>query len=113
MAQAARIAEQSDRIAELERKLGADSSNSSRPPSLDAPWAKKPAPKRSSRTRSGRKAGKQPGPGRCRGAWSMIRMRPSRWLRIGAGGVVSPLMVHPRSRGCTIRSPRCPRRRRR
>src|ERR1700722_10627350 len=50
-----------ERVAELERRLGADSSNSSRPPSSDAPWAKKPARKRSSRTRSGRKPGKQPG----------------------------------------------------
>ena len=49
------------RVAELERRLAADSSNSSRPPSSDAPWAKKPARKRSSRVRSGRKAGKQPG----------------------------------------------------
>jgi transposase len=49
-----------ERVAELERRLGADSSNSSRPPSSDAPWAK-PARKRSSRARSGRKRGKQPG----------------------------------------------------
>jgi transposase len=47
--------------AELRRRLGADSSNSSRPPSGDLPWEKKPAPKRSSRARSGRKPGKQPG----------------------------------------------------
>lgn len=57
----AMVAAQADRIAELERKVGADSANSSRPPSSDLPWAKKPAPKRSSRTRSGRKPGKQPG----------------------------------------------------
>ena len=50
-----------DRITELERAQAADSSNSSRPPSSDAPWAKKPARKRSSRMRSGRKPGKQPG----------------------------------------------------
>lgn len=55
------VAEQADRIAELERRLAADSSNSSCPPSSDAPWAKKPAKKRSSRTRSGRKPGKQSG----------------------------------------------------
>jgi transposase len=55
------IAEQGERIAELERRLGKDSSNSSRPPSSDAPWEKKPAKKRSSRGRSGRKPGKQPG----------------------------------------------------
>jgi transposase len=46
---------------ELRRRLAADSSNSSRPPSSDAPWEKKPAKKRSSRGRSGRKPGKQPG----------------------------------------------------
>jgi transposase len=55
------IAEQADRIAELQRRLGQDSSTSSRPPSSDAPWDKQPAKKRSSRSRSGRKPGKQPG----------------------------------------------------
>jgi transposase len=55
------VAALTERIAELERQAGADSSNSSRPPSSDAPWAKKPAKKRSSRTRSGRRPGKQPG----------------------------------------------------
>ncbi len=55
------IAEQADRIVELQRRLGQDSSTSSRPPSSDAPWDKQPAKKRSSRSRSGRKPGKQPG----------------------------------------------------
>jgi transposase len=55
------VAALTERVAELERAVAADSSNSSRPPSSDAPWAKKPAKKRSSRTRSGRKPGKQPG----------------------------------------------------
>jgi len=55
------VREQADEIAELKRRVSADSSNSSRPPSGDAPWSKKPARKRSSRTRSGRKPGKQPG----------------------------------------------------
>jgi transposase len=55
------VAAQAERITELERRLAADSSNSSRPPSSDAPWEKKPAKKRSSRGRSGRKPGKQPG----------------------------------------------------
>ena len=55
------IAGQGERIVGLERRLAADSSNSSRPPSSDAPWEKKPAAKRSSRTRSGRNPGKQPG----------------------------------------------------
>ena len=52
---------QSEEIAELRRRLALDSSNSSRPPSSDAPWGKKPAKKRSGRTRSGRHPGKQPG----------------------------------------------------
>ncbi|MEC3982855.1 IS66 family transposase [Amycolatopsis sp. H20-H5] len=55
------LAQRDQRIAELERQLGQDSSNSSRPPSSDAPWGKKPAKKRSSRSRSGLKPGKQPG----------------------------------------------------
>jgi transposase len=55
------VAAQAERITELERRLAADSSNSSRPPSSDTPWEKKPAKKRSSRGRSGRKPGKQPG----------------------------------------------------
>lgn len=54
------IAAQGERIAELERRLGRDSTNSSRPPSSDVPW-EKPAKKRSSRSGSGRKPGKQPG----------------------------------------------------
>jgi transposase len=57
----AALVQRDERIAELERRLAADSSNSSRPPSSDAPWEKNPAKKRSSRTRSGRKPGKQPG----------------------------------------------------
>lgn len=55
------VAAQAERITELERRLSADSSNSSRPPSSDEPWDKKAAKKRSSRGRSGRKPGKQPG----------------------------------------------------
>jgi Dioxygenase/Family of unknown function (DUF6444) len=51
------VREQADEIAELKRQAAGDSSNSSRPPSSDAPWAKKPAKMRSSRTRSGRKSG--------------------------------------------------------
>src|SRR5947209_2242360 len=61
LVQAKAIDALTERVAELERRLGADSSDSSRPPSSDALWSKKPAKKRSSRARSGRKPGKQPG----------------------------------------------------
>ena len=37
------IVEQVDRIVELERRLGRDSSTWSRPSSSDAPWDKQPA----------------------------------------------------------------------
>ncbi|WP_241835455.1 DUF6444 domain-containing protein, partial [Pseudofrankia asymbiotica] len=61
----ARAEELAARVAELERRLGTDSSTSSRPPSSDSPFTK--APKRSSRTASGRPRGKQPGePGQTR-----------------------------------------------
>jgi transposase len=46
-------------VAELKRRLGVNSTNSSRPPSSDAP-SQKPAP-RSLRRKSGRKPGGQPG----------------------------------------------------
>jgi transposase len=87
----AALAQRDQRIAELERRLSADSSDSSRPPSSDAPWEKRPARKRSSRDRSGRRPGRQPGassssrrlaehpdrtvviePGRCRGCASPL-----------------------------------------
>lgn len=48
------------RVESLERRLGRDSSNSSKPPSSDSPYVKKPRD-RSLRGRSGRRAGKQPG----------------------------------------------------
>jgi transposase len=53
------IAAQEQRIAELERRLGKDSSTSNKPPSSDSPY-RKPVP-RSSRKSSGRRPGKQPG----------------------------------------------------
>jgi transposase len=56
----ARIVALSERVAELERRLGKDSRTSSRPPSSDSPYKKKPRD-RSLRGRSGRKPGKQPG----------------------------------------------------
>jgi transposase len=48
------------RVEELERLLGKDSSTSSKPPSSDSPYKKKPKD-RSLRGRSGRRPGKQPG----------------------------------------------------
>lgn len=57
-AQAKVIEELSVRVAELEARVGEDSSNSSRPPSSDG--LAKPPP-RSMRGKSGRRAGKQPG----------------------------------------------------
>src|SRR6266511_2120062 len=57
--QASLIATLNARVAELERRLGKDSSNSSRPPSSDG-LGKPPAP-RQRRRGGGRAAGKQPG----------------------------------------------------
>ena len=57
-AQARQIELLTARVAELERRLGRNSRNSSQPPSTDGP-----APARSTRRRSGRKPGKQPGTG--------------------------------------------------
>ena len=48
------------RVEELQRLLGKDSSTSSRPPSSDSPYKKKPKD-RSLRGRSGRRPGRQPG----------------------------------------------------
>jgi transposase len=58
VAQAAQIATLTARVAELERRLGLNSRNSSKPPSSDG--LAKPPPK-SLRTKSGRRPGKQPG----------------------------------------------------
>jgi transposase len=62
--QAETIAGQADRIAQLERRLGRDSSSSSKPPSSDSPFTKG-SRNRSLREKTGRRPGKQPGaPGR-------------------------------------------------
>ena len=57
---AVQVAALAAQVEELQRLLGKDSSNSSRPPSSDSPYTKKPKD-RSLRGRSGRKPGKQPG----------------------------------------------------
>jgi transposase len=85
------VAVQADRIAELQRRLGADSSNSSRPPSADLPWEKRAAAKRSSRTRSGRNPGKQPG---AEGSSRSLVADPDRVVVISparCGGCAQPL----------------------
>jgi len=56
----AQIAVLSGRVADLERRLGKDSSTSSKPPSSGSPYKKKPRD-RSLRGRPGRRPGKQPG----------------------------------------------------
>lgn len=100
-----------ERVAELERRLGADSSNSSRPPSSDAPWAKKPAGKRSSRTRSGRKPGKQPGaPGSSRSLSDdcdeLVLIEPHHCG--GCGGSLAAAQIHGRQRRQVIDVPAPP-----
>ena len=77
--------------AELRRRLGQDSRNSSKPPSTDSPFDK-PAP-RSLRRRSGRKPGGQPGhPGVTLGQVDdpeeIVRHEPGvcRWCGLGLRG---------------------------
>jgi transposase len=57
------IADLADRVSQLERRVGRDSSTSSRPPSSDSPYMKerKKPTDRSLREKTGRKPGKQPG----------------------------------------------------
>src|SRR6266704_3265016 len=57
----ARVTQLEGLVTALHAQLGRDSSNSGKPPSTDSPFTKKPAPKRSVRTRSGKPQGKQPG----------------------------------------------------
>jgi transposase len=56
----AQVGRLSDEVEDLRRRAGRDSSDSSRPPSSDSPYKKKPKD-RSLRGRSGRRPGKQPG----------------------------------------------------
>jgi transposase len=58
--QSALVARLQARVEQLERQAGKDSSNSSRPPSSDSPYKKKPRD-RSLRERGRRRPGKQPG----------------------------------------------------
>lgn len=56
-----RLTELEGLVGVLHAQLGRDSSNSGKPPSSDSPFVKRPAAKRSMRTRSGKPRGKQPG----------------------------------------------------
>jgi transposase len=69
-AQRARADALADRVEQLARRLAKDSSNSSKPPSSDSPYGKKPAD-RSLRQKTGRRPGKQPG-----AASSTLRQSP-------------------------------------
>ncbi|MGH3231225.1 MAG: IS66 family transposase [Streptosporangiaceae bacterium] len=57
---AAQVEERDAQVEELRRQLGKDSSTSSKPPSSDSPYKKKPRD-RSLRGKSGRRPGRQPG----------------------------------------------------
>ena len=57
---AARVTELEGLVAALHAQLGRDSANSGKPPSSDSPFIKKPAAKRSSRTRHVQPALAQP-----------------------------------------------------
>ena len=57
----ARVSKLEGLVAALHAQRGRDSANSGKPPSSDSPFTKKPAAKRSVRTRSGKPRGKQPG----------------------------------------------------
>jgi transposase len=59
---AAKVEALAAQVADLQRCLGKDSGSSSKPPSSDSPYKKKPRD-RSLRGRSGRRPGKQPGAG--------------------------------------------------
>jgi transposase len=91
----AQVAALTASVEALQRQLGRDSSNSSKPPSSDAPWAK-PAPKRSSRSKTGRKQGKQPGTA---GSWRPLADDPNETVLLepgpcaGCGGPLSGVAV--------------------
>src|SRR6266496_3420801 len=106
------IAGQADRIAQLERRLGRDSSSSSKPPSSDSPYTKK-STDRSLREKTGRKPGKQPGaPGRTLGLSDdpdeTIECAPAECGRCGRDLTGEPAARTERRRAGT--SPRRPRR---
>jgi transposase len=100
------------RVEHLERAAGKDSWTSSRPPSSDSPYKKKPRD-RSLRERGKRRPGKQPGEP---GTTLMLAEDPGERLefpRPAAGAAGRPWPGCPSWPGAAIRSPISPRRRRR
>ena len=89
-AQAELIEKLTARIAELERRLGADSSNSSRPPSSDFPFTKKPAKARSSRKVTGRNPESSPATPGCPGRCLITRTRSSTSTRPPVPAATAP-----------------------
>jgi transposase len=93
--QARLIAALEARVAELERRLGKDSSNSSRPPSQDG-LGKPPAPRRERRG-GGRRPGKQPGAPGAHLAQvpepdAVVVHRPERFQGCGGDLTLAPVM---------------------
>jgi transposase len=111
--QAEVIAGQADRIAQLERRLGRDSSSSSRPPSSDSPFTKG-SRDRSLREKTGRWPGKQPGaPGRTLGLSGdpdeVIECAPAECGRCGRGLAGEPAVRTERRQQWDITPPPLPR----
>ena len=107
----AQLAAQVARIEELERRLGSDSTTSSKPPSSDPPYRK--PERRSSRTASGRRPGKQPGTG---GTTMPLVDNPDQTLYCDVdrcGDCGTDLTGAPVAGWSAVRSPTSPRPRRR
>jgi transposase len=97
------------RVEDLERRAGRDSSNSSRPPSSDSPYKKKPRD-RSLRERGKRRPGKQPGePGTTMKLTGnpdeRLEFAPACCRGCGAGLAAEPVLVQRRHQVTDIAAP--------
>lgn len=97
-AERARADALAERVEWLSRRLGKDSSNSSRPPSSDPPFRKPRKPPSSQRARSGRKPGRQPGAasvtlGQVPDPDEDIECPPGECRRCGAGLAGEPVLA--------------------